>query len=64
MDYDIDENICDDIYSSLRKINKVKKKSLCQIDIDNYKSSDEVNKLKKAFVAGKKNNLDNKAIDY
>lgn len=45
MDNDIDENICDDIYSSLKKINKVKKKSLCQIDIENYKSSDELIKL-------------------
>ena len=64
MDNDIDENICDDIYSSLKKINKVKKKSLCQIDIDKYKSSDEVSKLKAAFIGSKKSNLDNKAIDY
>ena len=63
-DNDIDENICDDIYSSLKKINKVKKKSLCQIDIDKYKSSDEVTKLKAAFIGSKKSNLDNKAIDY
>lgn len=62
MDNDIDENICDDIYMSLKKINKVKKKSLCQIDIDKYRS-DENSKFK--FNAKQmKNNLDSKAIDY
>ena len=48
----------------MKKINKVKKKSLCQIDIDKHKSSDEVTKLKAAFIGSKKSNLDNKAIDY
>ena len=43
MDNDIDEHICDGVYSSLKKMNRVKKKSLCQIEIEQYKSSDELN---------------------